>query len=101
MCRSIFQSSRTLFDHLSELSEYVRRIIGAGPCLRVVLHRKDREFHMLHAFLCAIVQVPVRKSDLALQAFDINAVVVVLRGYFDLACCKVLDRVVASVMAEF
>ena len=38
---------------------------------------------MLHAFISAIVEIRMRKLDLALQAFYVNTVIVVLRSYLD------------------
>ena len=41
---------------------------------------------MLHAFFSAVIEIGMRKSDLALQAFYVNTVIVVLRSYLDPAC---------------
>ncbi len=39
---------------------------------------------MLHAFLSAVVEIGMRKPDLALQAIYVYTVIVVLRCYLDL-----------------
>ena len=87
--------------HLPEPPEDVRRIIRTRHCLGMVLDRKERQFHMLHAFFGAVIEVSVSEACLPVQAADIDAIIVVLRGYFDPSGEKVSYRVIASMMAEF
>src|SRR5574340_428130 len=56
---------------------------------------------MLHAFFGPVVEVCMRKYDLASQGVDVDTVIVVLRGDLDPAGPQVLHRMVSSVMAEF
>src|ERR1700690_350779 len=76
------------------------RVIGAGSCLRMVLDRKYRKLNMHHAFFGAVIKVCMGEPYLVAEAIDVNAVIMVLGGYFDCIRRKVFYRVVAPVMAE-
>jgi hypothetical protein len=50
-----------------------------------MLNGKDREIHMLHAFLGPVVEIDVREFDLTMEAFYIDTIIVVLGCDLDLA----------------
>jgi len=56
---------------------------------------------MLHPFFCPVVKILMRKDHLPTQAFDVNTVVMILRSDLNPAGCKILYRMIATMMPEF
>lgn len=68
----------------------------------MILHAKERQILVTHAFVGMVVQVEVRHFDIARwQRFRIHAESVILRGDFDLIGQQILHRVIRAVVPEF
>ena len=87
-------------DHLPEPIEQVSGIIWPRPGFGMMLDRKNGQINMLHALFGPVIEVPVGKAHLPVEAFYIDAIIMVLRSNLHTACYKVLHRMVSSVMAE-
>jgi hypothetical protein len=88
-------------DHLSEPLEQVSGIIWARPGFGMMLDRKNGQIDVLHALFGPVIKVPVGKAHLPIEAFDIDAIIMVLRSNLHTARYKVLHRMISSMMAEF
>ena len=74
----------------------------SGACLRVVLHAQQRHGAVAQAFQCLVIQIDVGQLNLVrVQRVRVDRVIVVLACNLDPARGKLLDRVVAAVVAEF
>ena len=77
------------------------RIMRPGRCLRVVLHREQRQRAMAQAFQSIVVQVDVGFQDLRIfQRIRIDGEVVIVRRDLNLAGLQLLYWMVAAVVAE-
>lgn len=73
--------------------------MGPWPCFWMVLDTEDGFFSVAEALQRFVVEVDVRLFEVV-EPSDVHTKTVILGGDVDLACGKVLYRVVHAVVAE-
>ena len=86
-------------DHLPEAAEEIAAVAGAGTGLRVMLHGQNGSGVMGETFQRAVIKVDVGRGHVR-HVVDVHTEPVVLGGNFHMAGDKILDRMVAAVVAE-
>ena len=76
--------------------------MGAWAGFGVVLHAEERQGAVAQAFEGVVVEVDVGEVDFAgVDGVGVDGVIVIVRGDLDFAGVVALDRMIATVVAEF
>ena len=77
------------------------RIMRTRRSLRMVLHTKQRQIPVPHAFQRVVVQINVRQFDFTLrQRIRIDGEIMVVRRDLDLPRVQLLHRMISAVMSK-